>query len=725
LNGVYVRRANSFVTRTLCRFIEVEVLPETGINEEIFWLGFGKIIKKFSPVNHALLQKRKQLQSQIHHWHQSHSSFSPLSPNGQEHTEYQKLLYSIGYIVPECEDFQITTSQLDQEISQQAGPQLLVSANNTAELLAARNARWGSLYRAVYDSDLLPKTNTAETYERFNTERMQKTIHFSKQFLDTAAPLKLGSHSNVHQYYVKEGQLIATLNENIDTTLQNHACLLAYQGKPENPCTVLLCHNRLRFEIRIDRDSETGRLDLSGIEDIVLESALSAIVDCDDTAYNADLNSKIHVYRNWLLLMKGSLQAPSGDVNSTASETINANREYTSTSGETFSVPGRTLLLIRNVGMLTNHNGVLDEAKQPVPEGIVDTVVTSLIALHDLKRPRNNRNSYKGNIYSIKPNLHGPEEVAYTNALYEATEELLGLQANTLKLGLMDDERRTSLNLKNCLGAARHRLFLLQVDTLNRSADEIHTSTYAGPVGAANAITQEAWHQAFEQNYLITALKCGLPGRAQIGKGIWNKPDKMAAMMQTSIIHPQTGATASLVPTAQAATLHAIHYHKVNVYRQQQLQRGKVLPKLKLLLKIPILTNTDTLTPSVINAEVECDCQSILAYLLPWKNFDSVASSMPGFSGEHTPDSKAAARVASQHLSNWLLHKICSSEEVECALLKIAKRIDAHLNNSYLRETSEISPIISEALVAARTLIFNALDSPNGYTEPMLRSYRQ
>ncbi len=706
----YPRRANLLVARELCDFVELEVLPGTGIDSDLFWLGFGKIIKDFSPRINALLQKRKHLQTQLNEWHQLHPNYTSRNDD-PNYNEYLGFLRAIGYLEKPVCDFQLSSSNVDQEFSQRAGPQQIVSAKNTNQIVDAVNARWGSLYQAVYHSDIIGAYAGCELKGDFNPHRMEHALRFSKDFLDESMPLNIGSHRHAQRYHIEQGELIITLRDGLATRLSRQATFLGYQGKASCPSAILLCNNGLRIELRFNAASQTGALDTAGIEDVQLESTLSTIVDCEDSVASVDVEDKIQVYRHWLTLMTNRLS-------------LKSKRVYADRNGEDMEVPARSILAIRGVGLLMTHSAVLDEKQGPVAEVLLDTVINALIGFHDLASPLEDKNSQRGNIYMVMPKLHGSEEVSMCNDLFDAIEDLLMINRYTLKFGLMDEERRTSVNLKNCIYGARKRLFMINTGGLDRCADEIHTSLYAGPMVAKSALRHEDWYQAYENNNVRIALQCGLPSKAQIGKGMWPQPERMQEMLRYKMAQPQAGATSGWVPSPAASTLHAIHYHKVNVYQQQIALRHQAPPRLAEQLRVPLLFNRNTLTPSVIQAELDSTCQCILAYVVRWVELGIGASTVPDLHNVGHQESMATLRLARQHLANWLLHRICTEEQVEQSLLKMAKVVDQQHSGKAGYEPLSGNPALSSPYLAARALIFEGGELPNGYIEPLLQNYR-
>lgn len=719
----YPRRANLFIARSMCEFVESEILPGTGLDHDLFWLRFGRLVTHFSQRNEALLQTRKSLQSQIDEWHQTHPNFNPKNTASEELKAYTQFLYTIGYLEPEVDDFQIATPDVDTELCQQAGPQLIVSGKNPHALIQAANARWSSLFTALYHSDVISDFDAVEKYTDINPVRMTRVIEYSKECLDQAAPLANGSHLAVSRYKIVDGELTATLENGQQTFLRHRKQFIGFQGGNDHPSAILLQNNGLGVELRFDTCGFIGKLNQAGIDDIRLESALSSIVDCEDSVATADIEDKIQVYRNWLALMRGNLQVIDTKSSRIQVKKLNPDHSFKRANKEALVVPGRSLLMIRNVGLLMKHSAILDEKRKPIPEGILDAVLTATIALHDLHNTVN-RLSRKGSIYLVKPKLHGSAEVAFTSDLYAAIEQLLCLPENTLKLGLMNEERRTSLNLKNCIYAARNRLCMLTTGYQDRIADEISTSQQAGAMVAKSAMIHEEWYDAYEKSHIQQALACGLSGRAQIGKGMWPYPERMAEMMKCKIDHPKTGANAAWVPTLTAATLHTLHYHQVDVFKQQQQLLENTPPPLIQQLKFPLLVKASTLTPSIIQAEIESVCQNVLAYVVRWVEQGVGCPVLPDVNNTRHIEHRASLRTSCQQLANWLAHGICNIKQVENALVRMAAVVDNQNAHQSWHQAMGTTPMNSLAFNAARVLVFDATTQANGYTEPLLRDYR-
>ncbi|VUD56459.1 Malate synthase G [Thalassocella blandensis] len=735
LNHHYVDVASLKVDRDLKQFIDSEVLPGTDIQAEQFWSDFNRMIENFAPKNAELLLVRDRMQQQIDEWHKSNRL--NLSQNETlDKKEYTHFLQSIGYLAPRVGDFKITTQQVDDEIARQAGPQLVVPVKNARFALNAANARWGSLYDALYGSDVIDSDGGAEAGKKYNPVRGKKVIQYAKYFLDEAIPLAEGSHSEATAYSIRDGQLDVSLMDGLQTSLLTPEKFIGYRGDSSDPVALLFCNHGLHIEIKLDANGVVGCEDSAGIDDVVLESALTTIMDCEDSVAAVDAEDKIDVYRNWLGLMKGDLTV-SFEKNTRAGKQIierklNDDKEFTGLNGEKITLSGRSLLFIRNVGHLMTTGAILrqtsDDQYQEIPEGIMDGVITSLIGMHDLKRSGSYSNSSKGSIYIVKPKMHGPQEVEFTDSLFADIESMLGLQPNTIKLGIMDEERRTSLNLKACIKKASARVVFINTGFLDRTGDEIHTSMHAGPMVPKTQMKQQLWLNAYEEWNVDTGLDCGLSGRAQIGKGMWAMPDKMRDMMQNKIGHPQAGANTAWVPSPTAATLHVMHYHQVPVFKQQRIIENRInkdMPEcFGKLLEIPLLYNAEQLSEEDIRREVENNCQGILGYVVRWIDQGIGCSKVPDIHNVGLMEDRATLRISSQHLSNWLLHGICTRQQVEQALLRMAAVVDEQ--NADDAQYQPMLPNVKNSLafIAASALIFEGETQPNGYTEPLLHHYR-
>jgi len=713
------------VARELCDFVETEVLPGTGVDNDLFWLCFGKIIRDFTPRKEKLLLIRKQLQTKIDHWHQQNQNLNPRIPTPAEFLEYHNFLRRIGYLENPVADFHIETENIDLEFSQIAAPQRVVSAQHLDELIAAANGRWGSLYQALYQSDIIPPYGNNSAAPGMNPMRMEQVILYGKNFLDESVPLTNGSHRQAVSYRFFNGHLLIGLENGQQAHLSQRSKFIGFTGDAESPRSILLNNNSLGIEIVLDRESQVGRLDSAGIDDIRLESTPTMIVDCEDSVSSVDLQDKINVYRNWLALMSNRLpvcKLPHTE-HSTGTDKLHKPRIFFDSDGDKFTVAERAVLAVRGVGYLMSHSAILDEQQNPISEGIMDAVICSLIAMHDLQLPLNERNSRKQSIYLVLPKIHGSAEVTFTNDLFNAIEDMLRLDRHTVKLGLMDEERRTSLNLKNCIRAASQRLFMTNTGFQDRTADEIHTSMHAGPMAARSAMKQEEWYRAYEHNNVTVALSCGMSGRGQIGKGMWEQTNRMAEMLKFKISQLMSGATAGWVPTPQAAVLHALHYHRIEVIAQHEKLAEYAPATIESMLRIPFLLQPGALTPSIIQAELDSACQCILAYIARWVEMGVGSSTIPDLHNEGKHESRATLRLAAQHLANWLKHNVCSRDQVEYSLQRMARVVDEQhrAKRGFEAITSREDSDVYRAAIA---LIFEGEKLVNGYTEPLLQEYR-
>lgn len=711
----YQKIGNLQVATQLYEFINSEVLPGTSMDQEQFWYGFGDIVKELSPVNKQLLFERKELQNKINSWHKENKDF--------DFTKYKTFLENIGYLEDEGDDFEITTAGVDEEVAIQAGPQLVVPVNNHRYALNAANARWGSLYDALYGTDVISEENGAHRGGSYNPVRGKKVIAFARAFLDQTVPLLAGSHNDVAQYQIIGERLMATMKTGKESELMDAEKFAGYQGDPDNPSAILLENNGLHFEIQIDRNHPIGKTDEAGVKDILLEAALSTIMDCEDSVAAVDAEDKVQVYRSWLGLIKGDLTATFTKDNKRVIRKLNPDRRYTGPNGQTFVLHGRSLMLVRNVGHLMTNHSILEENGEEVYEGIIDAVVTSLIAKHSLLGNGQFQNSKKGSIYIVKPKMHGSKEVAFANELFNRVEDLLSLQRNTIKLGLMDEERRTSLNLKACIREVKDRVAFINTGFLDRTGDEIHTSMEAGVMIPKNDMKSSTWLHAYEKSNVNNGLATGFRGRAQIGKGMWAMPDLMAEMIKQKIGHLKAGANTAWVPSPAAAILHALHYHEVDV-RSEQNELLKEIKSLRdEILQIPVASKSEWGLEEV-QAELDNNAQGILGYVVRWVEQGIGCSKVPDIKNIGLMEDRATLRISSQHVANWLHHGVCTREQVEDTLKRMAIVVDKQNAEDSMYRPMAPNYEESVAFQAACELIFSGYEQPSGYTEPILHRRR-
>ena len=705
------------VAKELDDLLVEEILPGLNVTHDEFWTSFNKIVKNFSQKNKSLITEREKLQKKIDKWH--------LDRKGQKHNhqEYKSFLKEIGYWVEKTNDFQITTSGVDPEISETAGPQLVVPVMNARFALNAANARWGSLYDALYGTDMISEEEGAERGGAYNPVRGDKVIEFSKTFLNQTIPLSKGSYQDITSFQVIDGSLEITLSNQSKVGLREDNKFIGYKGEPDNPSGILLKNNKLHIEIQVDREDSIGKDDSAGMKDILLEAAITTIQDCEDSVAAVDAEDKVIIYRNWLGLMKGDLEETFIKGESKLTRKLNPDRDYFDPLGNSFKLHGRSLLLVRNVGHLMTNPAILDKEGNEIPEGILDAMFTICIAKHDIEGNNSFSNSRAGSVYIVKPKMHGPDEVQFTCDLFEAVEEALKLKPLTAKIGIMDEERRTTVNLKECIEAAKDRVIFINTGFLDRTGDEIHTSMEAGPMIPKLLMKQQPWINAYEDWNVDKGLQTGFKGKAQIGKGMWPMPDEMLDMYQSKGVHPEAGANCAWVPSPTAATLHVMHYHQISVPKAQERLLNRTEASIDDILTIPLLEKPSSLTDKEIQEEMDNNAQGILGYVVRWIDQGVGCSKVPDINDIGLMEDRATCRISSQHMANWLHHGLCTTDQVIETMKKMALVVD-HQNAADPDYINMAPDYDGYAFQAACDLVLKGRVQPSGYTEPILHETR-
>lgn len=704
------------VDKRLYDFVNDKVLPGTSINAGDFWPGFADIVDDLAPKNRALLANREALQNQLDDWYEKNPG--PIANMGV----YKKFLKKIGYLAQEGKPFSITTGNVDPELSTLAGPQLVVPVMNARYALNAANARWGSLYDALYGTDAIAETKSTKRGKNYNPARGAKVVAWGRQFLDMAIPLKGGKHTQVTRYFIDKNKFVAEIGKK-NTVLANPKQFVGFTGEKEKPASLLFVNNDLHIEVMIDPDDSIGKTDKAFVSDIILESATTVIMDCEDSVAAVDGEDKVAVYANWLGLMQGNLTDEFVKGGEKVRRTLHKDRNFTTPSGRPSTLPGRAVMLVRNVGHLMTNPAILDSDGNQVPEGIMDGVITSLIALHDVGPTGRNMNSRKGSVYIVKPKMHGPEEVAFACELFDRVEALLKMKKNTLKMGIMDEERRTTINLKECIRAAKSRVVFINTGFLDRTGDEIHTSMRAGPMIRKGDMKSAAWIAAYENWNVDIGLACGLAGKAQIGKGMWAMPDLMAEMLKTKIGHPKAGANTAWVPSPTAAILHATHYHQIKVSEVQKKLARRKKASLDDILSVPVAKRPNW-SKDHIKRELDNNAQGILGYVVRWVDHGVGCSKVPDINNIGLMEDRATLRISSQHMANWLEHGVCSKAEIMASLKRMAKVVDRQNRDDLAYQPMAENFDNSIAFAAACDLVFEGVKQPSGYTEPILHQKR-